>query len=95
MALELDDVKRVARLARIAVTDEEARSALQQLGGIFTLIERMQAVDVSRIEPMSHAQEITLRLREDEVTEDNARERLLAVAPEVEAGLYLVPKVIE
>lgn len=95
MALELDDVKRVARLARIAVTDEEARSALQQLGGIFTLIEHMQAVDVSRIEPMSHAQDIILRLREDEVTEDNARERLLAVAPEVEAGLYLVPKVIE
>lgn len=95
MALELDDVKRVARLARIAVTDEEARSALQELGGIFTLIEHMQAVDVSRIEPMSHAQDIILRLREDEVTEDNARERLLAVAPEVEAGLYLVPKVIE
>ena len=95
MALELDDVKRVARLARIAVTDEEARSALQQLGGIFSLIEQMQAVDVSRVEPMSHAQNITLRLRDDEVTEDNARERLLAVAPEVEAGLYLVPKVIE
>jgi aspartyl-tRNA(Asn)/glutamyl-tRNA(Gln) amidotransferase subunit C len=95
MALELDDVKRVARLARIAVTEGEARSALQQLGGIFSLIEQMQAVDVSRVEPMSHAQDITLRLREDKVTEGNERERLLAVAPEVEAGLYLVPKVIE
>lgn len=95
MALELDDVKRVARLARIAVTDEEARSTLQQLGGIFSLIEQMQAVDVSRVEPMSHAQDISLRLREDKVTEDDAREALLAVAPEVEAGLYLVPKVIE
>jgi aspartyl-tRNA(Asn)/glutamyl-tRNA(Gln) amidotransferase subunit C len=95
MALELDDVKRVARLARIAITEDEARSTLQQLGGIFALIEQMQAVDVSRVEPMSHAQDITLRLREDEVTEADARERLLAVAPEVEAGLYLVPKVIE
>jgi aspartyl-tRNA(Asn)/glutamyl-tRNA(Gln) amidotransferase subunit C len=98
MALELDDVKRVARLARlarIAVTEDEARSALQQLGGIFSLIEQMQSVDVSRVEPMSHAQDITLRLREDEVTESNERDRLLAVAPEVDAGLYLVPKVIE
>ena len=95
MALELEDVKRVARLARIAVTDDEARAAQQQLGGVFALIEQMQAVDVSRIEPMSHAQDVTLRLREDQVTEGNARERLLAVAPAVEAGLYLVPKVIE
>ena len=95
MALELDDVKRVARLARIAVTDDEARFVQQQLGGIFALIEQMQAVDVSRIEPMSHAQDVTLRLREDQVTEGDERERLLAVAPAVEAGLYLVPKVIE
>jgi aspartyl-tRNA(Asn)/glutamyl-tRNA(Gln) amidotransferase subunit C len=95
MALELDDVKRVARLARIAITEEEARSALPQLHGIFSLIEQMQAVDVSRVEPMSHAQEISLRLREDAVTEADQRDRLLAVAPAVEAGLYLVPKVIE
>ncbi len=95
MALELDDVKRVARLARIAVSEGEARSVLQQLDGIFSLIEQMQAVDVSAVEPMSHAQDITLRLREDQVIEDNQRSELLAVAPEVEAGLYLVPKVIE
>ena len=95
MALELDDVKRVARLARIAITEDEARSALPQLHGIFSLIEQMQAVDVSRVEPMSHAQEISLRLREDAVTETDQRDRLLAVAPAVEAGLYLVPKVIE
>jgi len=95
MALELDDVKRVARLARIAITEEVARSALPQLHGIFSLIEQMQAVDVSRVEPMSHAQEISLRLREDEVTEADQRDRLLGVAPAVEAGLYLVPKVIE
>lgn len=95
MALELDDVKRVARLARIAITEEEARSVLPQLHGIFSLIEQMQAVDVSRVEPMSHAQDVTLRLRDDQVTESDQRDRLLAVAPAVEAGLYLVPKVIE
>jgi aspartyl-tRNA(Asn)/glutamyl-tRNA(Gln) amidotransferase subunit C len=95
MALELDDVTRIARLARIATGEDEARAALQQLGEIFSLIEQMQAVDVSGVEPMSHAQDVTLRLREDQVTEHDVREQLLAVAPAAEAGLYLVPKVIE
>ncbi len=95
MALTLDDVKRVARLARIAVDDTEAQATLQQLGGIFRMIEQMQAVDVSRVEPMSHGQEVTLRLREDSVTETDQRERFQSVAPAVESGLYLVPKVIE
>jgi aspartyl-tRNA(Asn)/glutamyl-tRNA(Gln) amidotransferase subunit C len=95
MALALDDVTRVARLARIALTEDEARAALTQLSGIFALIEQMQAVDVSRVEPMSHARDVALRLRGDEVTEPDMRERLLAVAPQAEAGLYLVPKVIE
>jgi aspartyl-tRNA(Asn)/glutamyl-tRNA(Gln) amidotransferase subunit C len=95
MALVLDDVTRVARLARIALTEAEAQAALAQLSGIFALIEQMQAVDVSRVEPMSHARDVTLRLREDEVTEPDMRDRLLAVAPQVEAGLYLVPRVIE
>jgi len=95
MALNLDDVTRVARLARIAITEAEAQAALPQLGGIFSLIEQMQAVDVSQVEPMSHAQDVTLRLREDEVIEENARELFQSVAPQVEAGLYLVPKVIE
>ncbi len=95
MALTLDDVKRVAHLARIAVDDTEARTTLQQLGGIFRLIEQMQAVDVSRVDPMSHGQEVTLRLREDSVTETDQRERFQSIAPAVESGLYLVPKVIE
>ncbi len=95
MALTLDDVKRVAHLARIAITDDEAQSTHTQLTGIFKLIAQMEAVDVGAIEPMSHAQDVVQRLREDAVTEINQRERYLAIAPQVEAGLYLVPKVIE
>ena len=95
MALTLDDVKRVARLARIAVTDEEAAVTHARLNGIFELIAQMESVDVSTIEPMSHAQDVTQRLRDDRVNEADQRAALQAVAPQVEAGLYLVPKVIE
>jgi len=95
MALTLDDVKRVAHLARIAISDEEAHSTHSQLNGIFKLIAQMEAVDVAAIAPMSHAQDVVQRLREDVVTEADQRERLQAVAPQVDAGLYLVPKVIE
>lgn len=95
MALTLDDVKRVAHLARLAVDDAEAQAALGELSGIFGLIEQMQAVDVTDIVPMSHAQDIMLRLREDAVTEGDQHALFQSVAPQVEAGLYLVPKVIE
>ena len=95
MALTLDDVRRVAHLARIEISDEQAASVLRDLRRIFELIERMQAVDVSGIEPMSHAQDLALRLREDMVTEEDQHRPFQTVAPQVEAGLYLVPKVIE
>ncbi|MBX9811940.1 MAG: Asp-tRNA(Asn)/Glu-tRNA(Gln) amidotransferase subunit GatC [Burkholderiales bacterium] len=95
MALTLDDVKRVAHLARIAVDDAEAQAALGQLSGIFRLIEQMQAADVAGIAPMSHAQDIVLRLREDVVTEPDQHALFQSIAPQVEADLYLVPKVIE
>jgi aspartyl-tRNA(Asn)/glutamyl-tRNA(Gln) amidotransferase subunit C len=95
MALTIDDVKRVAHLARIAVDDAEAGAALVQLSGIFKLIEQMQAVDTTGIAPMSHAQDLMLRLREDAVTENDQRALFQAVAPQVESGFYLVPKVIE
>ncbi len=98
MALTLDDVKRVAHLARIAVSDDEALSTHVQLAGIFKLIGEMEAVDVSAIAPMSHAQDVVQRLRDDVVTEPDQpdqRRRFQSVAPQVEAGLYLVPKVIE
>ena len=73
----------------------EAKETLIQLSGIFNLIETMQAVDTSTVEPMSHAQSVTQRLREDEVTETDQRELYQSIAPQVEAGLYLVPQVIE
>lgn len=95
MALTLEDVKRVAHLARIAVDENEARAVLAQLGGVFQLIEQMQAVDTRGIEPMSHALDVMQRMREDAVTESNQHELFQAIAPQVEAGLYLVPKVIE
>ena len=95
MALTLDDVKRVAHLARIEISEDGAASILRDLTSIFQLIERMQAVDVDGIEPMSHAQDLTLRLREDAVTEHDQHALFQSVAPQVEADLYLVPKVIE
>ena len=95
MALTLDDVKRIAHLARIEISDSEAERVLHDLSRIFGLIEEMRAVDVAGIEPMSHSQDVVLRLRDDVVTESDQRELFLTVAPEVEAGLYLVPKVIE
>jgi len=95
MSLTIDDVKKVARLARLEVSEQEAQTAHFQLTNIFGLIAEMQAVDTRGIEPMSHAQDVTQRLREDTVTESNQRELFQSVAPQVEAGLYLVPQVIE
>ena len=95
MTLSLEDVKRVAELAYIETTEEEADAALTQLTDIFDLIEQMQAVDTSEVEPMSHAQDVTQRLRADNVTESDQRELFQSIAPQVEDGLYLVPKVIE
>ena len=95
MSLSLLDVKRIAQLARIEVTDAQAEQVLGQLQGVFALIEELQSVDTRGIEPMSHAQDVTLRLRKDQVTETDNRERFQAIAPRVDAGLYLVPKVIE
>jgi aspartyl-tRNA(Asn)/glutamyl-tRNA(Gln) amidotransferase subunit C len=95
MSLTTDDVKKVARLARLAISDSEVQAAQVQLNGIFELIAEMQAVDTTGIEPMSHAQDVTQRLREDTVTETNQRELFQSIAPQVEAGLYLVPQVIE
>ena len=95
MSITLSDVKKIASLARIAVNEAEAEASLSHLKGIFGLIEAMQAVDAKGIEPMSHAQEVVLRLRADAVTEKDDHESFQQGAPQVEAGLYLVPKVIE
>jgi aspartyl-tRNA(Asn)/glutamyl-tRNA(Gln) amidotransferase subunit C len=95
MALNLEDIKRIAHLARIEVSDTEAQETLNKLSGILGLIEQMQAVDTTGIAPMSHSQDVTQRLREDEVTQTNQRELFQAIAPATQDGLYLVPKVIE
>ena len=95
MSLTLEQVRRVAHLARIEISDAEAESTLGHLNGIFSLIEEMQAVDTTGVEPMAHAQDLGQRLREDRVTESDRRAAFQSVAPEAEAGLYLVPKVIE
>ena len=95
MSLTLEQVRRIAHLARIEVSDAEAESSLGHLNGIFSLIEEMQAVDTRGVEPMAHAQDLSQRLRSDTVTEENRRQAFQSVAPETEAGLYLVPKVIE
>ncbi|MES2354684.1 MAG: Asp-tRNA(Asn)/Glu-tRNA(Gln) amidotransferase subunit GatC [Pseudomonadota bacterium] len=95
MSLGSEEIQRIARLARIAVTEQEAAEIGQKLTGIFALIEEMQAVDTTGVEPMSHAMDLVQRLRDDKVTEENQCERFQAIAPQVEAGLYLVPKVIE
>jgi len=95
MSLPIDQVKRIAHLARIAVTDAEAEAVQADLNRIFALIEEMNTVDTSGIEPMAHARDLTVRLREDEVRETDQHEAFQAVATQVEAGLYLVPKVIE
>jgi aspartyl-tRNA(Asn)/glutamyl-tRNA(Gln) amidotransferase subunit C len=95
MSLTNADVRKVARLARLAMSETEIEAARAQLSGIFDLIAEMQAVDTKGITPMSHAQELSQRLREDVVTEADQREAFQAIAPQVEAGLYLVPQVIE
>lgn len=95
MSLTLEQVRRVAHLARIEISDAEAESTLGHLNGIFSLIEQMQAVDTRGVEPMAHAQDLSQRLRTDAVTEVNRRDDYQAVSPEAEAGLFLVPRVIE
>jgi aspartyl-tRNA(Asn)/glutamyl-tRNA(Gln) amidotransferase subunit C len=95
MALYSEDIERIAHLARIEITAGEAVEVRTKLESIFDLIGRMRAVDTTGIVPMSHAQEVTLPLREDVVTETNRRELYQSVAPAVQDGLYLVPKVIE
>jgi aspartyl-tRNA(Asn)/glutamyl-tRNA(Gln) amidotransferase subunit C len=95
MALSLDDVRRIAYLARIEVTEAEMQAALGKLTGIFGLIEEMQKIDTAGVEPMSHAQDIPLRLREDEITQSDQRALFQPIAPQIENGLYLVPRVLD
>ena len=95
MSLTPDEVRRLARLARIAVEPAEEAAVLERLNRVLGLIEQMRAVDTRGIEPMSHAVDTAQRLRPDEVRESDQRPLYQSVAPAVEEGLYLVPKVIE
>lgn len=95
MAISEAEVKKVARLARLAVPDERLAAYTQNLCNILDLVDQLSAVDTTGVEPMAHPLEMTQRLREDVVTETDHREKYQSVAPEVENGLYLVPKVIE
>jgi aspartyl-tRNA(Asn)/glutamyl-tRNA(Gln) amidotransferase subunit C len=95
MALSVEDIQRIAHLARIEITPAEAVDVQRKLDGIFDLINEMRAVDTAGIVPMSHAQEVTLPLREDCVSESDRCALYQSLAPAVHDGLYLVPKVIE
>jgi len=93
--LSRDEVLRIARLARIEVGEGEVEALRSELNGILALIDQMRAVDTTGVEPMSHPQALAQRLRDDRVGETDQRERFQSVAPQVEDGLYLVPKVID
>lgn len=95
MTLTLAEVTKIAYLARIQIKPEEAKRYLQDLSGILEFVAQMNAVDTEAVAPMAHPLDLPQRLREDEVSEENQRELFQAIAPQVEAGLYLVPKVIE
>ena len=99
MSLTPDQLQRIAQLARIAVSPDEARGVTERLNRVLGLIDQLQAVDTGGIEPMAHPLDAQLdvqqRLRPDAVSEADRRADFQAVAPAVEQGLYLVPKVIE
>lgn len=95
MSLTPDDVRRLARLARIAIEPEESGAVLDRLNRVLGLVDQMRKVDTQGIEPMAHALDLVQRLRADEVSDKNQRQLYHSVAPAVEEGLYLVPKVIE
>ncbi len=95
MSITHEHVKRVAQLAQLEISADENEAIRAQLDDILGLIEQLQAVDTHGVEPMAHVLDLGQRLRPDIVTESNRREDFLAIAPQTEAGLFIVPKVIE
>lgn len=95
MSLTPEDIRRLGELARIRMDEHERAHLLAQLDDIFGIIEKLRAVDTTGVEPMTHAERIGLRLREDVVTEEVRREENQRSAPAVAEGLYLVPRVVE
>ena len=95
MAIEQDEIEKIAELARIRIKDEQIGEVTQRITEILHMVDQLQAVDTSGVEPMANPLDATQPLRADRVTESNRREAFQAIAPAVEEGLYLVPKVIE
>ncbi len=95
MNLTLSDIERIAQLARIEISAGEARGVHAKLESIFAMIDELAAVDTSGVAPMSHAQDMTMPLREDAVTEGDRHRDFQALAPATEDDLYLVPRVVE
>ncbi|MCG7870189.1 MAG: Asp-tRNA(Asn)/Glu-tRNA(Gln) amidotransferase subunit GatC [Candidatus Thiodiazotropha taylori] len=95
MSLDRSDVEKIAHLARLALDENQVEGYAAELSNILALVEQLEAADTDNIEPMAHPLHMAQRLRQDQVTEPDRREQNQAVAPLVENGLYLVPKVIE
>jgi aspartyl-tRNA(Asn)/glutamyl-tRNA(Gln) amidotransferase subunit C len=99
MSLTSQDIRRIAHLARLDLTPDESASALGKINGFFDIVEQMSAVDTTGIEPLAHPvavmHDIVLRLRDDVASEPSQREANQRSAPAVEAGLFLVPRVVE
>ena len=95
MALDRSDVEKIAHLARLGLNDADIPRTTEALNSILGLIDQMQAVDTTGIEPLAHPLEASQRLRVDAVTEVNHRDAYQAIVPAVQDGLYLVPKVLD
>ena len=95
MAFDKTEVEKIAQLARLHISDSEIDEVTGRITDILALIDQMQSVDTDSVVPLAHPLDLTQRLREDDVTEFNRRDELQLLAPEVEQGLYLVPRVIE
>lgn len=95
MALDRSDVEKIAHLARLQIDEQDIPEYTKNLSSILDLVDQMQAVDTSDVEPMANSLDAVQRLRADVVTEENNRDKLQSVAPAVENGLFQVPKVIE
>ena len=95
MSISPEEVLKIANLARLKINQDEVGQYATELSKIISLVEQMNKVDTQNVEPMAHPLDVTQRLRKDEVTETNQREKFQSVAPNAERGLYLVPKVIE
>ncbi|WP_311945246.1 Asp-tRNA(Asn)/Glu-tRNA(Gln) amidotransferase subunit GatC [Halomonas piscis] len=95
MALEQTHVRRAAQLARLDLSDAQALSFVDDLNRILEMVDQLQSVETDDVAPLMHPLDATQRLRADDVTEGNERERFQRLAPATEDGLYLVPRVVE